>query len=335
MRLLLLLLSAAALHAQTPVKTAAAAKGDIHRWISIPGSLKPNQQATLYSKIAGYLGTINADIGDKVTAGAVLATIEVPELAADLKRQEAEAKLAASDLARLTSARKKSPDLVVAQDIDKAQAAVDAANANAERTRAMIGYAKLTAPFAGTVTARMVDAGAFIPAATTAQSTALLTIMDTATLRAHVAVPEVESVFIKNDLPVRILPDAMPGKIFEAKVSRSSGALDETTRTLSVEADLLNAGDVLKPGQFAAIKIAVEKHTGVLVVPVDALVMEKTNAFLFRITDGKAKKFPVTAGFNDGAMVEIATGLQPGEKVILVGKLTLTDGQPVTETAAP
>ncbi len=316
------------------MKTAAAAKGDIHRWISIPGSLQPNQKVTLYAKVAGYLGAINADIGDKVTAGAVLATIEVPELAADLKRQEAEAKLAASDLARLTSARKKSPDLVVAQDIDKAQAAVDAADAHAERTRAMIGYAKLTAPFAGTVTARTVDAGTFIPAATT-QSTALLTLMDTATLRARAGVPEMESGFIKNDLPVRILPDAMPGKIFEAKVSRSSGALDETTRTLLVEADLLNPGDALKPGQFAAIKIAVEKHTGVLVVPVEALVMEKTNAFLFRVADGKAKKFPVTAGFNDGAQVEITTGLQTGEKVILVGKLTLTDGQPVTEAPTP
>ncbi len=158
--------------------------------------------------------------------------------------------------------------------------------------------------------------------------------MDTATLRASAGVPEMESGFIKNDLPVRILPDAMPGKIFEAKVSRSSGALDETTRTLLVEADLLNPGDAHKPGQFAAIKIAVEKHTGVLVVPVEALVMEKTNAFLFGVADGKAKKFPVTAGFNEGTQEEITTGLQLGEKVILVGKLTLTDGQPVTEAPA-
>jgi membrane fusion protein (multidrug efflux system) len=159
--------------------------------------------------------------------------------------------------------------------------------------------------------------------------------MDTATLRAQAAVPEMESGFIRKDLPVRIVPDAMPAKSFDAKVSRSSGALDENTRTLLVEADLPNPEDILKPGQFASIRIAVEKHTGALVVPAEALVMEKTNAFLFRITDGKARKFPVTAGFNDGAQVEITTGLQPGEKVILAGKLSLTDGQAVSETAPP
>src|SRR6188768_1470971 len=165
-RLFLLLCSGIPLHAQTPVKTTAAAKGDIHRWITIPGSLKPNQQATLYAKVAGYLGAINVDKGDKVAAGKQLAVIEVPEMEADLKRQDAEARLAATELDRLTAARKKSPDLVVARDIDKAQAALDAAKANVERTNALLGYAKLTAPFAGTITARYVDAGAFVPAAT-------------------------------------------------------------------------------------------------------------------------------------------------------------------------
>jgi membrane fusion protein, multidrug efflux system len=333
----LLLLSAAALHAQTPVKTAVAAKGDIHRWITIPGSLRPNQQATLYAKVAGYLGAINVDKGDKVAAGAELARIEVPEMESDLKRQEAEARLAATELTRLTAARTKSPDLVIARDIDKALAALDAANAGTERTRTMLAYAKLTAPFAGTITARFVDAGAFVPAATTGstpQNAALLTLMDTGTLRAQASVPEVDSIFIQNGLPVRILPDAMPGKIFEAKVSRSSGALDEATRTLLVEADLPNADGKLKPGQFASIKFAVEKHTGTLVIPVDALVMEKANAFVFRVAGGKAKKSPVTAGFNDGTQVEITAGLQPGEEVILAGKLVLADGQPVTVAAS-
>jgi membrane fusion protein (multidrug efflux system) len=332
----LLLLSTAALHAQTPVKIAAATKGDIHRWITIPGSLHPNQQATLYAKVGGYLRAINVDRGDKVAAGQELARIDVPELEADLKRQDAEARLASTELKRLTGAQKKSPDLVVAQDIDKAQAAVDAANATVERTRTMIAYAKLTAPFPGTVTARFLDAGAFVPAATaggTPQNGALLTLMDTAILRAQAAVPEMESGFIQNGLPVRILPDATPGKTFEAKVSRSSGALDENTRTLLVEADLSNLEGQLKPGQFAAIRIAVEKHTGVLLIPAEALVMEKANAFIFRNVDGKAKKAPVSAGFNDGTQVEITAGLQAGEKVILSGKLTLTEGQPVTEAA--
>jgi RND family efflux transporter MFP subunit len=333
-----LLLSATPLSAQTPVKTAAATKEDINRWITIPGSLRPNQQATLYAKLGGYLSAIHVDKGDKVTAGKELAVIDAPELEADLKRQGAEARLADTELKRLTGAQKRAPDLVVANDIDKAQAALDAANATVERTRALLAYSKLSAPFSGIVTARFVDTGSFVPAATAGsspQNAALLTLMDTAILRAQAAVPEAESVFIKNDLPVRILPDAMPGKSFDAKISRFSGALDETTRTLLIEADIPNTEDRLRPGQFASIKIAVEKHTGALTVPAEALVMEKNNAFLFRIADGKAKKVPVTTGFNDGSRVEITAGLQPGEKVILGGTSPPVEGQAVTESTSP
>jgi membrane fusion protein (multidrug efflux system) len=96
-----------------------------------------------------------------------------------------------------------------------------------------------------------------------------------------------------------------------------------------VETDLANASLELRPGQYATVKIDVEKHPEALLVPAEALVMEKAAAFLFKLTDGKAKKTPVTLGFNDGTNVEIGKGISEGEPVILVGKLTLTEGQPV------
>jgi len=323
--------------AQTPVKLTSPKRADIHRWITLPGTLKANQQATLYAKVAGYLTKVAVDKGDTVKAEQALGELEVPELLADLKKFEADVKVAEIELGRLTDAQKKAPDLVLPQALDKARGAADVARANMERTRTLLDFAKITAPFPGVITARFVDNGAFVPSATSgsaAQNAALFTLMDFTTVRAQVAVPELETPFIKSGLPVKIALEALPGKSFDATVTRFSGALDEATRTMLVEADLPNAEGTLRPGMYSSIRIAVEKHTGALVVPGEALAMEKTNAFVFKHADGKAKKAAVKLGFNDGTNAEVLEGLAEGEQVIVVGKATFTDGQAVKPEAA-
>jgi RND family efflux transporter MFP subunit len=316
----------------TPVKTTAASRVDIHRWITLPGSLRANQQATLYAKVAGYLTKVAVDKGDAVKTDQLLGEIEVPELLADLKKYEADAKVAEIDLSRLIEAQKKAPDLILPQALDKARGAADMARATIERTRTLLDFAKITAPFSGVITQRFVDNGAFVPAATSgsaAQNAALFTLMDYTTVRAQCGVPELEALFIRNGLPVKVTVEAMPGKSFDAAVTRFAGALDEATRTMLVESDLPNREGVLRPGMYASIRIAVEKHAGALVVPVDALAMEKTSAFVFKIADGKAKKTAVKLGFNDGVNAEVVEGLATGEPVIVVGKGAFTDGQAV------
>ncbi len=158
--------------------------------------------------------------------------------------------------------------------------------------------------------------------------------MDYTTIRAQVAVPELDAALVKKGQPVKVTLEALGGKTFEATVTRFTHAIDETTRTMLVEAELPNPELALRPGMYATIKVGVDRHDGVLVVPVEALTMEKTNAFVFKSADGKAKKTAVTLGFNDGARVEILTGLTEGEPVILVGKATFTDGQSIQPEAA-
>ena len=320
-----------------PVKFSSAKRAEIHRWITLPGTLKANQQATLYAKVAGYLANVAVDKGDTVKAGQLLGELEVPELLADAKKYEADVKVAEIDLTRLVDAQKKAPDLILPQALDKARAAASVALANLERTNTLLHFAKITAPFAGMITGRFVDNGAFVPSATSgsaAQNAAIFTLMDYTTVRAQVAVPEVEVSFIRPGLPVKLTLEALPGKTFDATVSRSNGALEEATRTMLIEADVPNADGALRPGMYANVRIAVEKHTGVITVPVEALAMEKTNAFVFKVADGKAKKTAVKLGFNDGANAEILEGLADGEGVILVGKATINDGQAVKAEAS-
>ncbi len=330
--LLLTLTTASALHAAAPieVKFTRPTRGDIVRYVSVPGTLKANQQAVLFAKVGGYLSKISVDKGDSVTAGQLLAELEVPELLADLARTRAEANVAATELARLEAAASKAPDLITPLALDAARGRTEVARAHHARAETLLGFAKVTAPFAGIVTARFADVGAYIPAATAA----LVTVADFQTIRASVAMPELEAARVKVGQPVRITLESAPATVLETKVSRLAYALDDATRTMSVEADLPNPTLAFRPGQYATIKVGVEKHTDALLIPVEALVMEKTNAFAFLAADGKAKKTAIKVGFNDGTRVEVLSGLDPAASVILVGKLALTDAQPVNAVEA-
>src|SRR5437899_699339 len=188
------------------------------------------------------------------------------------------------------------------------------------------------ATLSGTVTRRLVDPGAFIPAATSgsaAQNAALMTLMDFTRVRVQVAVPELEVPFIRSGLPVKVTVDELANRVFEGEVTRFAYALDETTKTMLSEIEIPNPKGELRPGMFATVRIVAEQKNDALLIPAEALVIEKIRNSVFAIVDGKAKKVPVKTGFNDGVSVEILEGLRSGEPVVLVGKQTINDGQVV------
>lgn len=391
-------------------------RGEVHRFVTQPGTIRAFQQATLYAKVPGYLKSIAVDKGDPVKAGAEIAQIEIPELAAELpqhlaliNRAKAEVERAQAEVARrqaevarcvaeakrlvaeqekieterefvdkeferITKARQQTPDLVTEQQLDKAKSdrAVLAASINAarqtvasaqaeqtavqasvtvaqqlvnvaqadgevaaaalKRTQSLLSYTNIVAPFSGIVTSRFVDKGTFIPAATSgnaAQNAAIVTVMDFETVRVQVSMTELETSLVAKGQPVKVTVDGLPGKVFEGQVTRFSGALDEATRTMLVEIDLPNPGHALRPGMFATVRVGVEKHTNVVLVASEALVMEKAAAFLYLVESGKVKKMPVKIGFNNGVVVEIMSSLAENATVLLAGKLPLTDGQVV------
>jgi membrane fusion protein, multidrug efflux system len=316
------------------VTTTVARTGPIIRRVTLPTfRVLPYQSATLYAKVSGYLKTLKVDKGDGVTSGELLAEIEVPELLADEAQFKAEADVERGNYERLAAARAKSPDLVVPQTVDDLHGRAEIATAKLQRTQTLLQFARITAPFAGVVTARFVDPGAFIPAATsgsTPQSAALLTIMDFSRVRVQVYVPEAEVPLIKNGLPTTLTVDELPGRTFPGTITRFSNALDESTKTMLAEIELANADHALRPGMYATVRVSVERKPNALLVPRDAVVVEKAGSFVYVIADGKAHKTPVHTGFADGVNVEMVDGVHAGQPVILVGKQTLMDGQPVS-----
>ena len=317
------------------VRATQAKRGPITRSISLPANIRAFQQATLYAKVSGYLKTISIDRGDAVKAGDLLAEVEAPELLADIAKFQAEIDVAKADHQRLAEAMRKAPDLVVPLAVDTAKGRLEIALAGSKRNETLLGFTKITAPFSGVVTKRWVDVGALIPAATgnsTPQSAAVVTLVDFSRVRIEVFVPEQETPLLKPGLAAEIKVDELPGRVFSGQVTRIAWTLDETTKTMPVEIELANPDSALRPGMFATAKITVSQKPDALILPSDALVVEKAKTSVFILVDGKAKKVPVKVGFEDGRSFEILEGVNGEVTVILTGKLPLTDGQPVNHT---
>ncbi|MCB1275924.1 efflux RND transporter periplasmic adaptor subunit [Prosthecobacter sp.] len=319
----LLLLGTAAHALELPATKPA--KGTIHRWISLPASFAPWQQVDLKARVAGYIEKIAVDKGDVVTAQQKLIEISVPELEADLIGHRAQIAAAEIEVKRLHEARSKSPDLVLPQSVDDAEAKLAIARAGMERTNALIDLAHVKAPFSGTITDRRVDPGAYAAAG----GDTLLQLTDTSTLRLQVPVIEIETSRLKVGQQVEAKVDALGGTVVKGSISRITGALDPSTRTMLIEADFKNEEGQLRPGMFATARVAVEQHDNTTIIPVGALVMEKTNAFVFKHVDGKAMKTAVKPGFNDGVNVEVPE-LKAGDVILVPGGVTLADKQDVT-----
>ena len=319
-------------------------RGEVYRFINLPGEVRPLYEVTLFAKVNGYLDKLTVDKGDSVKAGDLIADIDVPELRANLVKYKAELELAQAEYKQMSETATSNVAYVPASDTDSgknrlaiASGKLAVAKSNLQYTETMLKYTRLTAPFSGIITHRYVDPGAYIPlpdATSTPETAAIVNLTDFKTLRMQVAVPETEATRIKIGQPIRWTADDYPGEHFDGKVTRAYWALDKATKTMLTETQMANPGMKLQPGMLVNARIAIEKKDDALLLPVGALVKEKTSSFVFIFNDGKAKKVPVQVGFNDGANVEIVAGVKPEDLAIVPGQQALRDSQLVKVTEA-
>jgi RND family efflux transporter MFP subunit len=319
-------------------------RGEVYRFLNLPGEVRPLYEVTLFAKVDGYLETLTVDKGDFIKAGHLIADIDVPELRANLVKYKAELELAQAEFNQLSEAAVKNASYTTGADSEAAKTRLAIASgklavakSNLQYTESMLKYARVTAPFDGIITKRYVDPGAYIPvpnAAATPEAAAIVNLTDFKTLRLQVAVPETEATHIEIGEHIRWTTDDYPGEHFDGTVTRTYWALDKPTKTMLTETQMANPGMKLKPGMLVNARIGIEKKDDALLLPVGAVVREKASSFVFIFNDGKAKKSPVQTGFNDGANVEIVAGIKPADLAIVPGQQSLRDGQPVKVTDA-
>lgn len=259
---LVLLVSAHSLSLAAPGSTGASASASPADAAStapllLPGEVLAYQAAILTAKVAGYLKNIPVDKGDKVKAGDLIADIEVPELLADRVQYRAQVDVAHREFDRMQQAAKTAPDLVTPDALDNARGRLEVAQAQLDRINALLGYARITAPFSGTITARYVDPGAFIPvpSQSSQQGTGIVTLMDFSRVRIQMGVPEGDAYKIRPGCPVAFTAAGVPGKRFTAPITRVSYALDRSVRTMLAEVDMENPGNALQPGMYLSVEV--------------------------------------------------------------------------------
>jgi RND family efflux transporter MFP subunit len=316
--------------------------GNSEAHLELPGATAAWYESTLFGRVNGYVDGWKSDIGDRVHAGQVLASIATPELDAEvlaakahLEADQAEVAVRASarDFARLTDERwRNSPAGVVAEqereakkaDFDAATAQLAAAEARltvdrAELSRlaALSQFKSVTAPITGVVTERRIDIGTLVTAGSTSSTTPLYRIVDDHTLRVFVEIPQNLASSVPVGTPVKLIPGDAALPAVDARVSRSATAVDPASRTLRVEIDIPNADRKLAPGLY--LKVQFDLHqTALPVVPAAALMFRSTGPEVAVIgADSRVTFRPVVIARDDGKTVTLASGVGAGDVVAL------------------
>jgi RND family efflux transporter MFP subunit len=303
---------------------------NLKRTIVLSSELNPYDVVKLYAKEPGYLKSIDVDYGSHVTAGETMATLELPEQAADLDKSDAAYGLAQADYERVASVNRQEPGLIAQADIDKARA--DYLMAQDQRVRASVveGYSVITAPFDGVVTKRYVDPGALIEQGTTS-STAMpiVEVADVYRLRLVLEAPESLVPLIHVGMPVSVSIQAT-GETFPDRVARFSYDVHQDTRTMHTEVDVENADLHLKPGMYASASIDLESRSNAISVPTQAISTEGTPNVWAVDRDGLIQRRDVTLGLDTPDYTEVKRGLAVGDLVFLGDRTAYTVGERVT-----
>lgn len=331
----------------------------VYRTLTLPGEVFPYQQASLYAMVAGYLEEIRYDKGDYVKKGDLIAKIAVPELETELQRNAAELKQYKAALGRdqanlnlkkliytrLSNIQDKNPDMVSVEQVDEAEggyevaraeleltkAMIDVAQANYQKTKTLLAYSEIRAPYDGIITARWVDPGALIQAATTSQKEVfpIVHIMDIDNVRIQFYVPETDVPFIKEGNRISLNLRNPSGKPFEGQITRFARALKGETRSMLAEVEIHNKEHQLKAGMYTIVTVTLEEHHNTITVPAEVVITEKEKYYVYTVENDIVKKLPVRTGIDDGIQVEILEGLTGEEMVIVAGKGLVSEGDKV------
>jgi len=293
----------------------------------LPGNIQAYNSAPIYARTNGYVRRWLADIGDRVGAGQSLAILDAPEIDQQLAQAEADYQTALANqrLARTTAARWSGllqQDAVSRQEADEkagdlaAKTAVaNGELANVKRLRALQGFTRLTAPFAGTVTSRSAQIGALVVSGTAAAQP-LFTVSDVHRMRIFVRVPQIYSAQVHPGMHATMTLPEYTGRSFDAVLTRSAGAVDGQSGTVLIELQADNAEGALKPGAYAQVSFPVAGSAGSMRVPASTLVFRDKIPMLAVVdARGIVTMKPVTIGRDEGSAVEI-TGLTGNERIV-------------------
>jgi len=310
--------------------------------LQLPSTLQAYIEAPIYARTTGYLRRWYKDIGSKVNKGELLADIETPEVDQELMQARAARDQAAAQLKLAQSSAKRwenlqKMDAVSQQETDErsssyiqGEANLNAADANVRRLEQLESFKHIYAPFSGVITTRNTDVGSLVNAGNGGPTQQLFVIAQIDPIRVYVNVPEVDSPSIHKGVKVDIEVPALVGQHFTGSVVRTADAIDPATRTLNTEIDVPNPKGQLLPGSYAQVHLALKEQVQRLTVPSNALLFRAEGPRAAVVGAGsKVQLRPVAIGRDFGNTVEIISGLESSDAVVVSPSDSLENGQVV------
>jgi len=307
--------------------------------IVLPGTTQAFIDSPIHARTNGYLKKWYFDIGAHVQKGDLLAEIETPEIDQQLLQARAELDTAQANLniAKITASRWQdlvSTGSVSQQETDQAvnnlnavRSTSESSAANVRRLEQLQSFEKIYAPFDGIITARNTDIGALIDAGANSPPRELFHITAIHKLRLYVSVPEVYSRAAQSGSSALITLDEFPGQTFHGTIVRNANSIDVASRTLLVEVDVENPKGQLLPGAYVFVHLKLPDQTRSVTIPANTLIFRKEGLQVGLVRNGKAELVPIKINRDYGNSVEVVSGLQSTDAVIVDPSDSLVSGE--------
>lgn len=308
-----------------PVEVAVAREDTVVDAIQSTGQVEALQSTDLQPDIEGRIVEILMREGAEVAAGQALFRIDDQELKAQVDRAEAERDLSDQALARTRQLL--AQDAASTSDLEQAEATARSNRASLELLKLRLARTTVRAPFAGVVGQRLVSLGDYVTTATR-----LVTIETVDPQHVTFAVPERHAGVVHRGQRVTFRVASRPGEEFAGTVEFVSPRVQLPARTLLVKALVPNGRRQLQSGMFVETRLATAVRPRAVVVPEEAVLTLQGNTWVWVVKEGKASRRAVTLGVRAPGQVEIPTGVEPGEQVVVGGLELLQEGAPVSPT---
>lgn len=309
-----------------PVVSAPAQAEEVSRELRALGTVRANEAIEVTSKTSNIVTAVRFRDGQAVERGQVLVELDSAQARADLS-------VAIAALTESTSQLKRGRELLATQALSPSQfeqleATQQANEARLAAARARLEDTFIRAPFAGRVGLRRVSVGSLVN-----PGTVITTLDDTSVVKVDFAVPENDLASLREGLAIEAVSAAYPQRRFEGTVFSVDSRIDATTRAVTVRATVPNADGALRPGMFVNITLTRDRREAIM-IPEEALVPEQDKQYVFVVADGVATKREVRIGARRPGRVEIASGLEVGERIVVEGTVKVRDGGQVRDLAA-